>query len=187
MRGDEYAPTLDMQAPPLDPEHCEVCRSSKPSSSGCWYQLPTINVDDIMGVKPKSRKARRRKRVRKLRAGEPYAFETHRRFCYYCGKLLKHYDKNPNNSGWGDSATLDHVVPRARGGSYALLNIVHCCWLCNQRKAAQDHDEFLDALLESDGRIDLSSGASLAEWDGWAAHLSALGSEAAIASAHQRP
>ena len=70
---------------------------------------------------------------------------------------------------WGDSATLDHVVPRARGGSsYALLNIVHCCWLCNQRKAAQDHDEFLDALLGSNGRIILSSGASLAEWESWA-------------------
>jgi 5-methylcytosine-specific restriction endonuclease McrA len=44
--------------------------------------------------------------------------------CAYCGK------ENPT--------TLDHVVPKARGGSTTRQNLVGCCGDCNITKAHQD-------------------------------------------------
>lgn len=46
-----------------------------------------------------------------------------RNTCQYCGILL--------SSG---ELTLDHVVPRSRGGSSTWENLVACCHPCNRRK-----------------------------------------------------
>jgi 5-methylcytosine-specific restriction endonuclease McrA len=46
-----------------------------------------------------------------------------RNTCQYCGVLL----------GSGD-LTLDHVIPRSRGGSSTWENLVACCHPCNRRK-----------------------------------------------------
>lgn len=43
--------------------------------------------------------------------------------CQYCGVRL----------GAGD-LTLDHVVPRAKGGRHAWTNVVACCRSCNRSK-----------------------------------------------------
>lgn len=43
--------------------------------------------------------------------------------CKLCGKQLTYED-----------ATLDHVIPRSRGGSGALNNLVTACKPCNQWK-----------------------------------------------------
>jgi 5-methylcytosine-specific restriction endonuclease McrA len=43
--------------------------------------------------------------------------------CQYCGTNVS--SKN---------FTLDHVVPRANGGSTIWTNVVACCYACNQRK-----------------------------------------------------
>lgn len=39
--------------------------------------------------------------------------------CVYCGKI---------------ATTLDHVVPKAKGGQHAWDNVVACCQPCNNRK-----------------------------------------------------
>jgi 5-methylcytosine-specific restriction endonuclease McrA len=46
-----------------------------------------------------------------------------RNTCQYCGVVL--------SSG---ELTLDHVVPRSRGGSSTWENLVACCHPCNRRK-----------------------------------------------------
>jgi 5-methylcytosine-specific restriction endonuclease McrA len=46
-----------------------------------------------------------------------------RNTCQYCGLVLP--------SG---ELTLDHVVPRSRGGSSTWENLVACCHTCNRRK-----------------------------------------------------
>src|SRR5581483_11879662 len=46
-----------------------------------------------------------------------------RNTCQYCGTLLSSSD-----------LTLDHVVPRSRGGSSTWENLVACCHPCNRRK-----------------------------------------------------
>jgi 5-methylcytosine-specific restriction endonuclease McrA len=41
------------------------------------------------------------------------------RRCAYCGRA---------------ATTIDHVLPRSRGGANSWLNTVACCYACNQRK-----------------------------------------------------
>lgn len=46
--------------------------------------------------------------------------------CRYCGKPLTQ-----------QNATLDHVVPKCAGGTWANRNLVLACWHCNQKKASK--------------------------------------------------
>jgi 5-methylcytosine-specific restriction endonuclease McrA len=43
--------------------------------------------------------------------------------CSYCGTPLLQWDM-----------TLDHVIPRSRGGDNSWENLASCCFACNQRK-----------------------------------------------------
>jgi len=49
-----------------------------------------------------------------------------RNTCQYCGDVL------PANE-----LTLDHVVPRSRGGSSSWENLVACCHECNHHKGSR--------------------------------------------------
>lgn len=44
--------------------------------------------------------------------------------CQYCGKHIS-----------GKDATLDHIVPKSKGGPTDFLNLVACCQKCNNKKA----------------------------------------------------
>lgn len=44
--------------------------------------------------------------------------------CQYCGEAFSAWD-----------LTLDHVVPRSKGGPSSWQNLVACCGPCNRRKA----------------------------------------------------
>jgi len=57
--------------------------------------------------------------------------------CAYCGRRLSM-----------TSGTIDHVVPRARGGPDAMTNVVACCWDCNQRKADRTPEDAGMRLLQ---------------------------------------
>ena len=46
-----------------------------------------------------------------------------RNTCQYCGKILA-----------AGELTLDHVIPRSRGGASTWENLVACCHNCNRRK-----------------------------------------------------
>lgn len=48
------------------------------------------------------------------------------RHCAYCG---------------GKAETVDHVLPRSRGGDSSWLNLVAACGRCNRRKANRTPDE----------------------------------------------
>ncbi len=56
--------------------------------------------------------------------------------CYYCGKI-------------GD--TIDHIVPKSKGGHTTPVNCVCSCYDCNQSKADQDADRFIGGRV-SEGR-----------------------------------
>jgi CRISPR/Cas system Type II protein with McrA/HNH and RuvC-like nuclease domain len=43
--------------------------------------------------------------------------------------------------------TVDHYIPRGRGGTNTLNNLVPCCNDCNQRKGNRMPDEFIADLL----------------------------------------
>lgn len=61
-----------------------------------------------------------------------YVFEKWNYQCAYC------FSKN--------RLTLDHVIPRARGGSDAVTNLVCACHDCNQKKGSRNLEEFLSKL-----------------------------------------
>lgn len=74
------------------------------------------------------------------------------RLCRYCrirladeADYLWHYDEDgasytiPAGVGW---ATIDHVVPIARGGTNDLENLVLACSDCNTRKGTKAYSEF---------------------------------------------
>ena len=49
-----------------------------------------------------------------------------RNTCQYCQKVLI-----------ASELTLDHVIPRSRGGASSWENLVACCRDCNRRKGSQ--------------------------------------------------
>lgn len=53
--------------------------------------------------------------------------------CRFCGN-------------YGD--TIDHELPRSKGGHTTPANCVCACYECNQRKASRDVDEFISAIQE---------------------------------------
>jgi len=62
----------------------------------------------------------------KLTRREIFARDRHT--CQYCGHQV------------GD-LTLDHIVPRHRGGSHSWENLVTACKRCNHRKGARTPEE----------------------------------------------
>ena len=69
-----------------------------------------------------------------------YLLEKFERRCVYCGA-----ENTPLN--------IDHVVPRAKGGSDRVSNLVLACTECNQKKGAQPLEVFLKGKPEQFERI----------------------------------
>lgn len=69
---------------------------------------------------------KRPRRIRKLTRFE--IFNRDRHTCQYCGQQTR-------------PLTLDHVIPRYRGGQHTWENIVSACVACNRRKAGRTPQE----------------------------------------------
>ena len=75
---------------------------------------------------------RRPRRQRKLTKLE--VFNRDQYVCQYCGSETK-------------ELTLDHVIPRRRGGEHSWENVVTACVPCNRRKAGRTPAEAAMPLL----------------------------------------
>src|ERR1700678_368306 len=64
-----------------------------------------------------------------------------RNSCQYCGVALP-----------SSELTLDHVIPRSRGGNSTWENLVACCHACNRRKGNRMLHEIDDMILMRDPR-----------------------------------
>ncbi len=53
-------------------------------------------------------------------------------FCHYCGVVLS-----------DESRSMDHIVPRSRGGTNVLENLVLACKPCNNKKGAKSYAHFV--------------------------------------------
>ena len=62
-----------------------------------------------------------------------------RHTCQYCGKKTK-------------DLTVDHVIPRERGGAHDWNNLVACCMACNNRKRNRTPREAGMALIRPPAR-----------------------------------
>lgn len=58
--------------------------------------------------------------------------------CHYCNIKLTF-----------DSITVDHVVPKARGGSNAIVNLVLACEPCNHSRADMGYKKFAERMREA--------------------------------------
>lgn len=61
--------------------------------------------------------------------------------CQYCGRKLPKYE-----------LTIDHVIPRARGGKTTWENVVLCCIICNRRKGGRVPEEAGMRLIRKPGK-----------------------------------
>ena len=64
-----------------------------------------------------------------------------RNTCQYCGEALP-----------PGELTLDHVIPRSRGGNSTWENLVACCHACNRQKGNRMLNEIDDMILLRDPR-----------------------------------
>ena len=64
-----------------------------------------------------------------------------RNTCQYCGVVLP-----------PGELTLDHVIPRSRGGNSTWENLVACCHSCNRRKSNRLLNELTDMKLSREPR-----------------------------------
>ena len=66
-------------------------------------------------------------------------FKRDRYSCQYCGKEVR-------------QLTLDHVIPRFRGGEHTWENVVSACVACNRRKAGRTPREAGMRLISQPSR-----------------------------------
>ncbi|MBI2855035.1 MAG: HNH endonuclease [Chloroflexi bacterium] len=82
------------------------------------YHIPSVVRLIYMVKRPRLRR----------RATRTEIFSRDRYTCQYCGKETR-------------DLTLDHVVPRRRGGEHKWENVVSACAACNHRKAGRTPTE----------------------------------------------
>jgi 5-methylcytosine-specific restriction endonuclease McrA len=66
-------------------------------------------------------------KIMSRRQMKKYILERDNYICHYCGE-------------YGD--TVDHKIPRSKGGCSTPKNLVCCCHECNQRKLTMDYNDF---------------------------------------------
>jgi 5-methylcytosine-specific restriction endonuclease McrA len=70
----------------------------------------------------------------RVRLNKREIFRRDQYCCQYCGRISTHL-------------TLDHVLPKTRGGTYAWENLVSACPPCNRRKGGRTPQEAGMTLL----------------------------------------
>jgi len=93
-------------------------------SANCIFQIPSVIRLVYMVKRPHHQKKLSRLEV----------FNRDQYTCQYCGRESK-------------ELTLDHVIPRRRGGKHAWDNVVSACIPCNRRKGGRTPDEARMKLL----------------------------------------
>lgn len=71
--------------------------------------------------------------------------------CFYCGVPFSGIGQGP------DHRTVDHRIPKSRGGSDGLANLVFACYRCNQRKRDRDEDTFVTSEWLAQRRAEVAA------------------------------
>jgi 5-methylcytosine-specific restriction endonuclease McrA len=66
--------------------------------------------------------------------------------CVWCGREL-----------WRRDLTLEHVVPRSRGGHLTEENALLACRSCNRRRGSRPADAYVRDLLREGADVDLAA------------------------------
>ena len=110
---------------------------------------PTIKIGTVDGSKPFPIVVRFRKGVflgsikvppKTRKPNRKNIFERDKAKCQYCSKDLSF-----------SHSTVDHIVPRSRGGKNTWSNLVLCCAPCNSKKGNKTPVEAGMTLLSKEG------------------------------------
>lgn len=85
---------------------------------------------------------------RKLRVLRQIAFDRQGGRCYYCDVVMVMPKKG---AMYPNTATADHLLPKAAGGADVEHNIVAACQSCNNAKGDKDLVEFVN-VANKNGR-----------------------------------
>ena len=66
--------------------------------------------------------------------------------CVWCGREV-----------WRRDLTLEHVVPRSRGGHATAENAVLACRACNRRRGSRPVDAYVRELLRDGAAVDVGA------------------------------
>jgi hypothetical protein len=61
--------------------------------------------------------------------------------CHYCKKEMD-FSKGVGRKFNGDMATIEHLIPLARGGEHTFVNTVLACRFCNISRGAKSQEDF---------------------------------------------
>lgn len=78
--------------------------------------------------------------------------------CYYCGQTVE--ISQDSKAG----VSVDHKVPKSRGGSNEIENLVLCCRSCNVLKSNHMDFELLDCLARIYRNLNIAEQMSLKDW-----------------------
>lgn len=135
-RPRRQTPSAPVAIDPEDPASLRTNRQGmvrmrgKTDKGRRWHQEVDMELAVTL-VKEKAAVVVNRYTIRRLFSNKDfkrYILTRDDNTCYFCGS-------------YGD--TIDHLLPRAKGGHTTPLNCVCACNLCNQSKAAMDAEEFM--------------------------------------------
>lgn len=93
------------------------------------------NIDGMERIREQNRIRQQRKREKDKRV-----LLTEHRKCVYCG---------------GEGNTVDHVIPKSKGGDESPDNTVYCCLQCNMEKTNDTVENFLNRRLMLNKPVDI--------------------------------
>jgi 5-methylcytosine-specific restriction endonuclease McrA len=69
---------------------------------------------------------------KKLKRRRAELYRRQKGLCFYCGVKMHRYTSIESDN----MATIDHITPKAMGGTNRWSNIVCCCLKCNMLKGS---------------------------------------------------
>ena len=99
---------------------CEVCFMGVPKASPCAHKMLENRRNSYSLLSNK---------VKRKKAAPMWYRDMRKQKCFYCG---------------GEGRTVDHKVPRSKGGPFRLSNALPACVKCNGQKGSMSYEEFVE-------------------------------------------
>jgi 5-methylcytosine-specific restriction endonuclease McrA len=60
-----------------------------------------------------------------------FIYKRDNNICQYCGRKIYKYLNEKGSPYPDDGRTVDHIIPRCKGGKNSKDNVIACCYNCN--------------------------------------------------------
>lgn len=76
--------------------------------------------------------------------------------CYYCG-ILMNFARGIFGEPCDNTATIEHKIPKSRGGNNSSENLVLACNKCNNDKGSMNENEYKRKLFRTGSKNKIRS------------------------------